>query len=234
MQAEAHSTTASDCPFDAIVVTARHEKQAQAYSQELAKRKVFKDVLTLGVADPRYERVGSGGGTMNALVAVFDALTKKAGGSDVDLDLIAKSKICIIHSGGDSQRSPSQSVCGKAWSSLNSINARGELLAPIDLLFDSLCRVFRNSPKGGVVVASCDVMLLLPDIEYDWSHAGITGLAIPMDLSNGPNRGVYKMCSTGTAVDRYIQKGTVEELKSAGELLLSFSIVKYLWLAVVC
>ena len=63
------------CPFDAIVVTACHEKQAAAYREELAQRQAFKDTLTLAVADPRSARIGSGGGTINALVAVAEALT---------------------------------------------------------------------------------------------------------------------------------------------------------------
>lgn len=209
-EARPSSFDGPSCPFDVIVVTARHEKQAVAYSEELSKRTAFKKVLTLGVADPRNERVGSGGGTLNALVAAYEALIKAGGAKG------SESKVCIIHSGGDSQRSPLQSLCGKAWSSLNSVNRKGELLAPIDLLFESLCRVFRTSPTGGVVVASCDVMLLLPDIDYDWSPPGVMGLAIPMDVSVGPKRGVYKMDSTGLKVERYIQKGSIAELTSAG------------------
>jgi fucokinase len=199
-----------ECPFDAIVVTACHEKQAAAYRAELAQRQAFKGTLVLAVADPQSRRIGSGGGTINALVAVAEALTKKSGNTEkrVDEKLVANSTICIIHCGGDhaltnrfgdSQRSSTQSVCGKGWSALNSVNSRGELLAPIDLLLETLSRLFHSSPKG-LIVASCDVMLLLPDIEYDWSNPGVTGLAIPMDLEFGPRHGAFKMATDGTKV----------------------------------
>ena len=61
------------------------------------------------------------GGTINALVEVAEELTLRSTGKrqPIDFGVLNRSKVCIIHSGGDSQRSPTQSVCGKAWSSLN-------------------------------------------------------------------------------------------------------------------
>jgi len=54
---------------------------------------------------------------------------------------------------------------------------------PIDLLVSQLCRFFPTIPKGGLVVASSDVMLILPEMgEFQWqSQEGVTGLAIPAD-----------------------------------------------------
>lgn len=55
----------------------------------------------------------SGGATFNAIVAACEHLSARAGFASVSPDILANSKIVIIHSGGDSRRSPLQSLCGK-------------------------------------------------------------------------------------------------------------------------
>ena len=62
----------------AIVVTAANEAQAESCRNELACREELRELLTLAVADPAGRRIGSGGGTLNALVAVHDAVAGKA------------------------------------------------------------------------------------------------------------------------------------------------------------
>ncbi len=102
-----------------------------------------------------------------------------------------KVRIFMIHSGGDSQRLPTQSVCGKAWSALPTYNAQFELDAPIDLLLYRLFELFAAVPSG-LVVASSDVLLLIPpSFVPHWPSIGATGLAIPTDKAYGPNHGVY-------------------------------------------
>lgn len=75
---------------------------------------------TFVVPDPSNARVGSGGATFNALITVQDLLSLRR-----DIDLL-NSRVFIIHSGGDSQRLPCQSVCGKAWSSLPAVNKESQ------------------------------------------------------------------------------------------------------------
>ena len=104
-----------------VVVTAANELQATSARIELAKRSLPAHTKTIAVADPAGRRIGSGGGTLNALKAAHDLL------GDAWLD---DRLILIIHSGGDSQRAPSQSVCGKAWSLLPTVPPK----APVDLL----------------------------------------------------------------------------------------------------
>ena len=148
------------CPFSAIVVTAPNDRSAAASRDEL--RIAFSrvcpgvdpgSVCLLAVADPNGARIGSGGGTINALDAAARALTaarrtvlsaasgssakgfndgdEEEGGDSDDAsgyhepidDVVAVAgshRILIVHSGGDSQRSPLQSVCGKAWCTLSS------------------------------------------------------------------------------------------------------------------
>ena len=55
----------------------------------------------------------SGGATFNAIVAACEHLSARAGFASVSPDILANKKIVIIHSGGDSRRSPLQSLCGK-------------------------------------------------------------------------------------------------------------------------
>lgn len=210
-----------ECPFDCVVITAANERQAQSYVHELAERQRLgvlpAGLLLLSVADPKGARVGSGGGTLNALVQAVRSLCERAG------DGAAQSRWCIlcVHSGGDSQRSPSQSVCGKAWSSLNCVAASGHLLAPVDLLCFRLFRLCRGLAKGSLVVASSDVLLILPDpLEVALPLTGVWGLAIAANQAFGPQHGVYVTDGgVGGPVRRFLQKASPEELRAAGAML---------------
>ena len=98
----------------AVVVTSANQTQADAVQRELEHRRDLgalpRDAIVLAVPDPSGERIGSGGATLNALVAVA---AEKAGERAVDVKaFLAETLILCIHSGGDSQRSPIQSVCG--------------------------------------------------------------------------------------------------------------------------
>ena len=125
----------------------------------------------------------------------------------------------MIHSGGDSQRLPCQSVTGKAWSTLPTCNRQNELDAPVDLLLQSLFDLFVDVPAG-LVVASSDVLLLIPPgFRPTWPMLGATGLAIPTEKALGPNHGVYQVAAEGgnvRVVDKFWQKATVPELAAAG------------------
>ena len=75
--------------------------------------------------DPGKARVGSGGATFNSLITVQELLSGRVDGTPDDCieENLADSLVFMIHSGGDSQRLPCQSVCGKAWSALPLLNA---------------------------------------------------------------------------------------------------------------
>lgn len=113
---------------------------------------------------------------------------------------LAAARVLLVHSGGDSQRSPTQCVCGKAWSALNSCSGRDNMCnTPMDLLLDHLSRLFQSGlAPGTLVVTACDVMLLVPPevaATADWSfdsNGGVAGLAIAADAAKyAPNHGVY-------------------------------------------
>src|SRR6056297_788933 len=183
-------------PFPVVVVTAPTERSAEAYQKELqarlskryfavcpglnndesSKEENEQELILLAVADPLGKRVGSGGGTLNALVHVHSYLQVHHFVSSAG----QWPAILMVHSGGDSQRSPTNSVCGKAWSCLNSHRKEdGGSNTPIDLLLEQFTQLFAGGvPSGALVVASSDVLLVLPPWPVDWaSQRGVVGLA---------------------------------------------------------
>lgn len=64
------------CPFDCLAITAPNPRAAAAYLDELVHRvgvsggERTKEVLILAVSDPEGVRIGSGGGTLNAVLEV--------------------------------------------------------------------------------------------------------------------------------------------------------------------
>lgn len=161
------------------------------------------------------------------------------------MTLLAAQRVLVIHSGGDSQRLPSQSVGGKAWS-LMAVEADGlsgaGLLAPIDHLLAGLQRICAGAPPG-VFVACSDVLLQLEPpaaFRYDWSRPGVTGLAVLAPLHYGPHHGVYAVeagararcthsacapshtpgrCWAAGRVTRFLQKARLEALEAAGAVV---------------
>ena len=182
----------------AIAITAANTRQAVAIQRELdlrqARGQIPSDALVLAVQDPSDARIGSGGATLNAVMAVAAAVSSAKGSGRPCVDDLEDYLVIIIHSGGDSQRSPCHSVCGKAWSSLPSLGDRAELNAPMDLLLDLLFHLHKESLPG-MVVASSDVLLLVPRGDLSLagfgSEPGVTGLGIPMPADYGTRHGVY-------------------------------------------
>lgn len=64
------------CPFTAVAITAPNPRASKAYLDELVNRvgvsgkEGTKEVLILAVSDPEGVRIGSGGGTLNAILEV--------------------------------------------------------------------------------------------------------------------------------------------------------------------
>lgn len=227
--------------FDAIVVTAPNERSARAYAEELRARipgRYCRDgggeLLLLAAADPAGARVGSGGGTLNALGELRAALQARGQG-----ECLADVAVLMVHSGGDSQRSPTNSVCGKAWSALNSAAAAvaaadavegsgSGINTPLDLLLEQLLPLFEGVPRGSLVVASSDVLLMVPTLTAArrpaWGGVkGVVGLAMYVAAELGPNHGAYVMeeesAATASAirpVRRYLQKAPLAQLRAEG------------------
>ena len=208
--------------WSAIAVTAANPLQAQAYQKEILRFQqngvIQEDTIVLAVPDPSSERVGSGGATLNALLTVSEYLSARAGLSYIDPEILQNAKILIIHSGGDSQRVPCYSVSGKAFSNLPVTMENGEFGTPFLLLLDQLTKI-SNNVSSGLFVASGDVLLFLPEMEYLWNDNGVTGLAIPSDQSYASKHGVYKIGSQSSLVENFYQKPTLKTLVDDAALL---------------
>lgn len=139
--------------FTRLVITAPSEKISDVYRLQLASLQsqlaCLKGCSVHCVSDPKGYRVGSGGGTLNA---IDDLLAH----SLID---VSKERILIIHSGGDSRRAPLYSLCGKAWTTLNSVVGSSIIANPLTLLIEEISKFCSNLPLCSLVVASSDVML---------------------------------------------------------------------------
>jgi fucokinase len=145
--------------FSILLLTAPSEKIAEVYLDQLQALKSTLPALQsckaiYCVADPSGVRVGSGGGTLNAL----DFLHQRGINT-------SKEKILLIHSGGDSRRAPLYSLCGKAWITLNAIvgGTTDTIANPLSVLIDELSRFATNLGPESLVIASSDVLLDLTD-----------------------------------------------------------------------
>lgn len=140
--------------FTHIVLTAPSEKIASVYRLQIESLKSSLSFLESStiycVSDPEGCRVGSGGGTFNAL----DYLVNCAGLKDMSM-----LKVLIIHSGGDSRRAPLYSLCGKAWTTLNSQVEEKELASPMLLLIQEIYNFCAHLPLRSLVVSCSDCLL---------------------------------------------------------------------------
>ena len=178
--------------MDLVLVTAPTASIAAVYQRELDALNgrlpsLHNCVDVLCVSDPSGKRVGSGGGTLNAL----DIANKTYG-----IEFMKSSKTLIIHSGGDSRRAPFHSICGKAWTSLNAhIGSMSILATPLAILIEELSLLAPYIPTGSTTVASCDVLLDLkpnsPDeIQFEIPKDGVTIITVPEMPSIAKNHGV--------------------------------------------
>ena len=138
-----------------IIITAPNISTANVYNQQLdilrRRSHNLKVAIALCVEDPADGvRIGSGGGTLNSLDYLINSCGK---------DALLTAKIVLVHSGGDSRRSPLHSICGKAWASLNSSANVMSPATPIALLIEEINSFCCNVGPGSLIIACSDVML---------------------------------------------------------------------------
>jgi fucokinase len=172
----------------------------------------------------------SGGGTIAALAEAHIHSS------------ISNPTILICHAGGESTRCPTQIALGKAWTSLPIVykhepDESGAIFStkvsnPTSLLIEGLSVLFQDVPRGSVIVAASDVLLLFDDDKLrtrriDFSNFSrvdnrVIGLAVPAPLATAKNHGVFVVdseCSNdGIDCDirstyKVLQKPTEDEMK---------------------
>lgn len=227
---------ASPHTFTVVVMTAPSGQIAAVYSHQLADLKNALQCMSSSdiycVADPKGERVGSGGGTLNALHHVANKLGRDLAGE----------RILMIHSGGDARRVPTCSVIGKAWSSLNSLICDDVVASPMALLISELSLFFENLPLGSLVVASSDVMLDICCIgtKIQFKDNAVTLVTVPESPGVAKNHGVVVVADSVreseeiqmTHAVEYLQKPSVVEMKSRAAIRsdAQVNLDSYVWI----
>jgi hypothetical protein len=225
------------CQFDNIILTSPTELIVQSYQYQLDQLQYqisdyFNDVVFFCCSDPQGERIGSGGGTINALKQFQSAFPS------IDL---SKTKTILIHSGGDSRRAPFYSIVGKAFLSLNCIVNTGNnededvVVTPLLLLMQELSSFAMkcNLKENSLVITCSDVLLSLDCSRLDDSSCSfsttdsITIVTMPTKATTAVNHGVLynqELCShlsdrsssspiALANVELYLQKPKLQELR---------------------
>lgn len=210
--------------FTHIILTAPSLSIADVYNQQLSLYKSSSDSgvlsnceLLVCIPDPWGLRVGSGGGTLNVLRQLRDSYGLQVGDDHC--------KILIIHSGGDSQRAPLYSLCGKAWMSINSvIGGSREIASTLSLLILEISLFCSKLPGKSLVVASSDVMLDITTGSIEglvFTPNCVTVVAVPESIHVAKNHGVLVCSSSKTDrsnpvvnehVSHYLQKPSIDRM----------------------
>ena len=204
-------------PWDYLIVTASNQKQASAYQEQLELRQELgllsgvKRILV--VPDPESHRIGSGGSTLHTLITVL--VMEKA---DDWLETLKHLRILIIHAGGDSQRLPAYSPCGKLFTP-----TPGESDSVLgSTLFDRQFPLYTQLPempsnKGQVLVTTGDVLLDFNPQLLHFSPQGITGVGCLIAPESAKNHGVF--CShPDERVRLFLQKPSMAQQKKLGAI----------------
>ncbi|MBN1558902.1 hypothetical protein JW998_01540 [candidate division KSB1 bacterium] len=171
-------------PFDICVLTAANDRQARGFDIQLDWRRQEADLSATAfriIADPQGRRIGSGGSTFLVLHALYEEFGES---------LYAK-RVLILHSGGDSRRTPAYSAVGKIFMPLPTEKHR--------TLFDVMLEYYSQLPNastGQVIIASGDVLLNFDPSFIAFSPTGITGVAFPEQPEEGAYFGVYVPAET--------------------------------------
>ncbi len=200
-----------DAPaWDWLVVTAANGAQADAYraqiDQRLADGLLPRQTRYAVIADPGGKRVGSGGATLNVL--------REIAGAEGGDQPFAMKRILVLHSGGDSQRIPQYSACGKLFARVPRALPDGRP----STLFDEFCVSLSCVPSrmnGGMLLMSGDVLLLFNALQIDLERMGAACLSIKAPVTTGTRHGVFLADGNG-GVRRFLHKQGEAALRARG------------------
>ena len=212
--------------WDALIVTASNDVQADAYRMLLASRN-GRGVLApfkrwLVVADPGGQRIGSGGSTLLCLMEIvrvecqsrkilIDSWKKLE-------DFLCSLRVMIVHAGGDSRRLPAYAPCGKLFVPIPEPSG-----AETTTLFDRLVADLSSLPVGRTgagqyLVVSGDALLLYDPAEVCFNFPGMTAVCVPSSLEQCSKHGVLCAEADGSA-RLYLQKPSLDMMRSTGAIL---------------
>ncbi|MGN1367524.1 MAG: L-fucokinase [Aristaeellaceae bacterium] len=194
--------------WDYIILTASNAHQAEGFEAQLKQRSFPPRTHVAVLPDPDGKRVGSGGATLGVIRYIRE---QEAARGHSGFDHL---RILVIHSGGDSKRTPQYSALGKLFSPVPHELPDGRS----STLFDEFMIAMAGVPariREGMLLLSGDVLLLFNPLQIDYSGSGAAAISFKEDVETGKNHGVYLRGEDGN-VARCLQKQSVEMLRSVG------------------
>ena len=192
--------------WDYIIITASNNFQAKGYDQQIQQRIDFlpKRTKFLTITDEKNERIGSGGATLAALKKIIE-LEKDFKGL----------RILLIHSGGDSTRTPQYSALGKLFSPIPRVLPDGRSSTLFDEIIISMSSV-ASRVKEGMVILSGNVLLLFNPLKIDFS-SNIACITFKEKPENAHSHGII-LEGKNDYVKKCLQKNNKEILTEIGAL----------------
>ena len=193
--------------WDYIIITASNDFQAKGYDQQIQQRIDFlpKRTKFLTISDEKNERIGSGGATLAVLKKILD-LEKSFNGL----------RILLIHSGGDSSRTPQYSALGKLFSPIPRVLPDGRSSTLFDEIIISMSSV-ASRIKEGMVILSGNVLLLFNPLKIDFSSNEIACITFKESPQNAHSHGIV-ISGKNDYVRKYLQNKSKETLNEIGAL----------------
>ena len=196
--------------WDYLILTASNEQQAEGLRAQLRQRTLPEHTHVAVISDPDGKRVGSGGATLGVIRYIWE---REAARGHRGFDGL---RMLVIHSGGDSKRTPQYSALGKLFSPVPHELPDGRSSTLFDEFMISMAGV-PSRIREGMLLLSGDVLLLFNPLQIDYSGTGAAAISFKEPVDTGKNHGVY-LCGSDGNVARCLQKQPVEVLRSYGAI----------------
>ena len=193
--------------WDYVIITASNDFQAKGYDQQIQQRIYFlpKRTKFLTISDEKNERIGSGGATLAVLKKIIE-LEKKFEGF----------RILLIHSGGDSSRTPQYSSLGKLFSPIPRVLPDGRSSTLFDEIIISMSSV-PSRIKEGMVILSGNVLLLFNPLKIECASNDISCITFKENPENSHSHGII-LGGKNDYVKKCLQSKNRETLNEIGAL----------------
>jgi galactokinase/mevalonate kinase-like predicted kinase len=156
-------------------------------------------------ADPDGQRLGSGGGTVNALHSCWRAGRRAKGKPPRFGDWLRGEQTLVLHAGGESRRLPAYASVGKAFIPMpKAAGAEPRLPQPwlADYQLPQLQQTLLGAgPSACVLVASGDVWLDFDASSFDDTGADITGVGMRVSAEVAQHFGVYFVAKSAGRIE---------------------------------
>lgn len=206
--------------FDICLITASTARQAADFEHLLQRRLDAglypREIRFIVSSDPEAGRVGSGGGTLHALLALLDRFAIDGGNPDDARRFFSSHRVAVLHAGGASRRQPLYAPEGKLFAPLPLTTSSAFPPVVLDLQL-SLLLAFPWR-EGEVVVTSGDVVLQMDMEGIERPRGEIQGFAAPASFAQGERHGVFVFDPAGEEVIDFHQKAAAGFLEQRAAL----------------